>query len=335
MSREASTIGDRIGRRKKFGRLIGGRFGLPLPPSAASPDLVDTRELGRGCGSAESAIGLVVPLTKTDPTPSQQGLVAKEGTVAAIPARYASSRLPGKPLLPIAGRPMIEHVYRRSQAASGVDRVVVLTDDERIAAAVRGFGGEVEMTPADCASGTDRIAYAARRWQAAAIINVQGDEPLIDPVAIAAVAEHLKACPDDPMVTLASPATPEETDDPNAVKVVCDRRGYALYFSRSRLPYPRREGQAPTLKHVGIYGYQRRALLELAALEPTPLERSESLEQLRALEHGIAIRVLEIEGSEPGVDTPEDLARAEARWTELTSDPSHEEPNTDQESSQS
>ena len=237
----------------------------------------------------------------------------RSGLVAAIPARYASTRLPGKPLLRLAGRTMIEHVYRRTRQAPGLDRVVVLTDDERIAGAVEGFGGEVEMTPADCASGTDRIAYAARGWDAAAV----GDEPLIDPAAVAAVARHLREHPEDPMVTLAAPATAAEKDDPNAVKVVCDRRGYALYFSRARVPYPRREAAAPVLKHVGIYGYQRSVLLELAALAPTPLEKSESLEQLRALEHGIAIRVLEVEASEPGVDTPEDLARAEARLTQL------------------
>lgn len=237
--------------------------------------------------------------------------------VAAIPARFASERLPGKALRLLAGRTMIEHVYRRARQAEGLDRVVVLTDDERIAEAVAAFGGEVEMTPSDCASGTDRIAYAARGWDAAAIVNVQGDEPLIDPAAIAAVARHLREHPGDPMVTLASPAAADEEDDPNAVKVVRDRRGYALYFSRARLPYPRRPGAAPVWKHVGIYGYQRAALLELAALAPTPLEQSEALEQLRALEHGIAIRVLETVRSEPGVDTAEDLARAEARLREL------------------
>jgi 3-deoxy-manno-octulosonate cytidylyltransferase (CMP-KDO synthetase) len=236
------------------------------------------------------------------------------GLVAAIPARYASSRLPGKPLALLAGRPMIEHVYRRARAASGVDRVVVLTDDERIAAAVESFGGEAEMTPAACASGTDRIAWAAGSWRARAVVNVQGDEPLIDPEAIGAVARHLLDHPGDPMVTLAAPATEEEKDDPNAVKVVRDRCGYALYFSRARVPHPRHGDEAPVWKHIGVYGYQRATLLELAALAPTPLERCESLEQLRALEHGIAIRVLEVAGSEPGVDTEEDLARAEARW---------------------
>jgi 3-deoxy-manno-octulosonate cytidylyltransferase (CMP-KDO synthetase) len=206
---------------------------------------------------------------------------------------------------------MIEHVYTRVAQARGLDRVVVLTDDERIARAVEGFGGEWEMTPADCASGTDRIAWAARRWDAAAVINIQGDEPLIDPDGVSRVAEHLAARPGDPIVTLATPAAPDEMGNPNAVKVVLDREGAALYFSRAPIPYPRQEGGAPPLKHLGIYGYQRQALLRLAGLPPTPLERSESLEQLRALENGIPIRVLVVDRGSFGVDTAEDLERVE------------------------
>ncbi|HEX5759801.1 MAG TPA: 3-deoxy-manno-octulosonate cytidylyltransferase [Thermoanaerobaculia bacterium] len=237
--------------------------------------------------------------------------------MGAIPARYASTRLPGKPLLHLAGRPLIEHVYRRVAQARGLDRVVVLTDDERIARAVEAFGGEWEMTPADCPSGTDRIAHAARRWDAAAVVNVQGDEPLIDPEAVRRVAEHLRDHPGDPVVTLAAPATAEETESSHVVKVVLDRRGHALYFSRAAIPFAR-EGNATRLKHLGVYGYQRAALLQLAALDPTPLERSESLEQLRALEHGIAIRVLLVEGAAQGVDTAEDLARAEQALASVT-----------------
>ena len=233
------------------------------------------------------------------------------GIVGAIPARYASTRLPGKPLLLLAGRPMIEHVYRRVARAQGLERVVVLTDDERIAAAVEAFGGEWEMTPADCPSGTDRIAHAARRWGAAAVVNVQGDEPLIDPAAVSALARHLAEHPEDPMVTLAAAARPDELDDPHAVKVVLDRAGYALYFSRAGIPYPRNAGGAAAQKHLGVYGYQRAALLELAGLAPTPLETAESLEQLRALESGLRIRVLLVERGSPGVDTREDLERAE------------------------
>jgi len=239
--------------------------------------------------------------------------------VGAIPARYGSTRLPGKPLLPIAGRPMIEHVYTRVSRARGLDRVVVLTDDERIPRAVEAFGGEWEMTPADCASGTDRIAWAARHWDAAAtagIINIQGDEPLIDPEEISRIAEHLAANPEDPVVTLATPAAAEEMANPNAVKVVLARDGSALYFSRSAIPYPRGEGGAAPLKHVGIYGYQRDALLRLAGLAPTPLERGESLEQLRALENGIPIRVLIVDRASIGVDTAEDLERVEKILTE-------------------
>jgi 3-deoxy-D-manno-octulosonate cytidylyltransferase len=196
---------------------------------------------------------------------------ATSGIVGAIPARYGSTRLPGKPLLPIAGRPMIEHVYTRVARARGLDRVVVLTDDERIARAVESFGGEVEMTPADCASGTDRIAWAVRRWDAraaSAVINIQGDEPLIDPEEISRIAGHLAANPQDPVVTLATPAAPEEMGNPNAVKVVLARDGAALYFSRAPIPYPRQEGGFAPLRHLGIYGYQRDALLRLAALPP-------------------------------------------------------------------
>ena len=239
--------------------------------------------------------------------------------MGAIPARYGSTRLPGKPLLPIAGRPMIEHVYSRVAQARGLERVVVLTDDERIARAVEAFGGEWEMTPADCASGTDRIAWAARHWGAAAataIINIQGDEPLIDPEEISRIAEHLAANPGDPVVTLATPAAEEEMANPNAVKVVLARDGSALYFSRSPIPYPRGEGGAAPLKHLGIYGYQRDALLRLAGLAPTPLEQSESLEQLRALENGIPIRVLIVDRASIGVDTAEDLERVEKILTE-------------------
>lgn len=231
--------------------------------------------------------------------------------MGAIPARYGSTRLPGKPLLPIAGRPMIEHVYSRVASARGLDRVVVLTDDERIARAVESFGGEVEMTPADCASGTDRIAWAARRWDARAVINIQGDEPLIDPEEISRIAGHLAAHPQDPVVTLATPASPEEMGNPNAVKVVLALDGAALYFSRAPIPYPRNEGGFAPLKHLGIYGYQREALLRLAALPPSPLERGESLEQLRALENGMGIRVLIVDRASIGVDTAEDLARVE------------------------
>lgn len=234
-----------------------------------------------------------------------QGVVT---VVGAIPARYASSRFPGKALAPIAGRPMIEHVYRRA-AQAHLDSVVVLTDDHRIAEAVAGFGGNVELTPEDCATGTDRIAFAARHWQCDAVINIQGDEPLIDPRAINKVAEQLKRS-QDPIVTLATRGSADDAVDRDVVKVVCSLDGRALYFSRAPIPFER-VPPAPILRHLGIYGYRLTVLLELASLPQTDLERSEALEQLRALEHGIPIRVLVHDQSQPGVDTPEDLERVE------------------------
>jgi 3-deoxy-manno-octulosonate cytidylyltransferase (CMP-KDO synthetase) len=241
--------------------------------------------------------------------------------VCAIPARFASTRLPGKALRTLAGRPMIEHVARRASQARGVDRVVVLTDDERIRDAVLAFGGECEMTPAECPSGTDRIAWAARGWDAAAVINVQGDEPMLDPAHVERLASLLRADPAVEMVTLAAAAEPGDLDDPAKVKVVLDLAGRALYFSRSRIPRSQRDDPAPTLRHVGIYGYRRDVLLRLADLAPTPLERIEALEQLRALEHGIPIRVLVVEHTGFGVDTEADLARAERLMTGAVPEP--------------
>ncbi len=239
------------------------------------------------------------------PSPPSSGPI-----VAAIPARYGSTRLPAKPLAEIAGEPLIAHVYRRTLNA-GLDRVVVLTDDERIGRAVEAIGGEWEMTPTDCASGTDRIAWAAKGWEAAAVINVQGDW-ILDPALIRRLGEHLRQHPEDEMATLAVPALAHELAEPSAVKVVLDLAGYALYFSRAGIPFPRQEGGPRPLKHLGLYGYRRATLLRLAGLPQTPLERTESLEQLRALENGIRIRVLEVAGDALGVDTPHDLARVRA-----------------------
>ena len=253
----------------------------------------------------------VHPSESEPATPSAKEPTASGPIVGAIPARYGSTRLPGKVLMPIAGKPMIEHVWRQASRAEGLERVVVLTDDERIAEAAAGFGADCQMTPADCASGTDRVAWAARDWRAAAVINIQGDEPLIEPTAITALARHLSDHPDDPVATLAAPAEEGDLENPDVVKVVTDRRGYALYFSRASIPYPRAEQGAAARRHVGIYGYQRQALLRLAGLEPTPLERSESLEQLRALENGIPIRVLAVDRAWWGVDTIEDLQKVD------------------------
>jgi 3-deoxy-manno-octulosonate cytidylyltransferase (CMP-KDO synthetase) len=213
--------------------------------------------------------------------------------------------------MPIAGVPMIERVYGRVSRAAGIASIIVLTDDDRIAEAVRGFGGAVEMTPVDCASGTDRIAWAAERWEAGAVLNVQGDEPLIDPRAIERLAAHLVSHPEDPVATLAAPAEPGDAENPNVVKVVTDLRDFAMYFSRSPIPFPRRPGAATWKRHLGIYGYQRRSLLEIAACQPTGLEKAESLEQLRMLENGFAIRVLMTDRAWPGVDTMSDLKEIE------------------------
>jgi 3-deoxy-manno-octulosonate cytidylyltransferase (CMP-KDO synthetase) len=231
--------------------------------------------------------------------------------VAAIPARYGSTRLPGKPLWPLAGKPMIQHVYENARRARGIDRVVVLTDDDRVAAAVEAFAGEVEITPAECSSGTDRIAWAAREWPATTILNVQGDEPLMDTAAIEQLAAHMASHPEDEMATLATAAEPGDLENPNTVKVVLDRAGYGLYFSRAPIPFPRLPGVAPVRKHLGIYAYRRAILLRLAALAPTDLERAESLEQLRALEHGLRIRVLMTTTNSWGVDTHDDAERVD------------------------
>jgi 3-deoxy-manno-octulosonate cytidylyltransferase (CMP-KDO synthetase) len=229
-----------------------------------------------------------------------------------IPARYAASRLPGKPLADIAGRPMVEHVYRRAAAARGVAAVIVATDDERIASAVAGFGGRWVMTRPDHASGTDRIAEVARGLSCDLIVNVQGDEPALAPTAIEQAIAPLAADPSIVMGTLGSPLDDaSDPQNPHVVKVLVDRHGFALYFSRAPVPY-RREAGAPgsaVLRHVGLYVYRRDFLLTLASLPRTPLERAESLEQLRALEHGYRIIVVETDYQSLSVDTPEDLDR--------------------------
>ena len=241
--------------------------------------------------------------------------------IVAIPARYASTRLPGKPLQTIAGEPMVVHVARRALAA-GARAVVVATDDARIADALRGHDVQVVLTRADHASGTDRLAECAEKlgWaDDAVVVNLQGDEPLAPPSGILAVAECL-AQSDAPLATLATPiAAVEEFLNQNVVKVVMSGEGRALYFSRAPVPWPRDAfagsrdalpGGVPVLRHIGIYAYRAGFLRRFATLAPTPLERAESLEQLRALEHGhgIAVRVAP-EPFPAGVDTPEDLAR--------------------------
>ena len=225
-----------------------------------------------------------------------------------IPARYASTRLPGKPLRDIAGKPMIVRVYERAVQAKRVQDVVVATDDERIRTAVEEHGGRAVMTRTDHATGTDRLAEVAEKMtDYDLIINVQGDEPLIDPTVIDALVEPFLA---DARLSMATAKTlltdEEEIANPNNVKVITDLAGNALYFSRARIPYARNEG-ANVYNHIGIYAYRRDFLLSHARMAPTPLERSESLEQLRALENGHRIHVIETDAVFIGVDTEEDL----------------------------
>lgn len=242
--------------------------------------------------------------------------------VAIIPARFGSTRLPGKPLSDIHGKPLIQHVHERVRRARGLDRVLVATDDERIARVVRSFGGEAVMTSPRHATGTDRLAEAAAGTDAEIVVNVQGDEPLLDPAFVEAALRPFTEDAGLQMSTVSLPLLdPEEMLSPHVVKVVTDARGDALYFSRSPLPYVRQAGDARAAaaeavrqglarKHVGLYAYRREALARFAALPPTRLEEAEGLEQLRALHHGIRIRVVEVEGDGGvAVDTPQDLER--------------------------
>ena len=247
--------------------------------------------------------------------------------IAVIPARWASTRFPGKPLALLCGRPMIEYVYRRASRSALVDSVCVATDDERIADAVRGFGGNVKMTRDDHASGTDRVAEVASGEDADVVVNIQGDEPLIHPDDIDAGIRPLVDESGLGMSTLAVAFdSPEEFLDPNAVKVTRSENGNALYFSRAPIPYSRDvlsgEGKAyekilenwedispKPLKHLGFYAYKKESLLRFAGLRPSPREKLERLEQLRALEDGLAIRVVEINRDAVGVDLPEDRER--------------------------
>ncbi len=236
--------------------------------------------------------------------------------IAVIPARYASTRFPGKPLAKDTGRYLIQHVCDRVGQARSITRTIVATDDNRIAEAVRSFGGQAVLTRADHPCGTDRVAEVAAGLDGDLVVNVQGDEPEIEPGAIDRVVELLTAETDCPVATLACPfsqVADADPDDPAAVKVVVDRRGRALYFSRSLIPYDRgskdRPGSSPEpLLHLGIYAYRRGFLLELASMPPTPLELAEGLEQLRVLENGHPIAVGLVDRASPGIDTPQDYA---------------------------
>lgn len=246
--------------------------------------------------------------------------------VAIIPARYASTRLPGKPILDIGGKPMVVRVAERARQVSSINRIIIATDDQRIFDAVAAAGEEVMMTSPDHQTGTDRLAEVAAKLDAEIIVNVQGDEPLIEPATIEAAIAPLLA---DNSIVMSTTSEPIESDadllNPNVVKVVTDPEGFALYFSRSPIPFPRSAVQAhgsieaalaarPELlsqyaKHTGMYVYRREFLLTYAKLPSTPLEQLELLEQLRALEHGYRIKVVKVAHRSIGVDTPEDLER--------------------------
>jgi len=242
--------------------------------------------------------------------------------VGIIPARYASTRLPGKPLLADTGWPMIRHVVIAAGRASTLDRVIVATDDSRIADAVRAFGGEVAMTRADHPTGTDRIAeVVAGLLDASIVVNIQGDEPELSPEAINRVASLLADDPEAPLATLATPIRDRAVWlDPSCVKVVGASRGRALYFSRSPIPHhrdgdPDFEAEPPAaLLHLGIYAYRRDFLLSYASLPPSPLEAAEKLEQLRVLEAGHPIALGIVAERSVGIDTPDDYKRFVARW---------------------
>lgn len=251
-------------------------------------------------------------------------MTAREPVLGVIPARYESSRFPGKPLVPIAGRPMIERVYRQAGRCRTLDRIVVATDDQRIADCVKGFGGEVLMTPADCPTGTDRTAIAARRFPGYPIVlNIQGDEPLLEPEAIDRAVELMLAHPEAGITTLVRPARNRaEVDDPNYVKVVLAGDGRVLYFSRGQAPFCRDgkmaagigPGQAhPWRVHIGLYVWRREALFRQVSLPVALIERSEGLEQLRAMHDGIVVYAADIaDTSSVGVDRPQDVPKVEA-----------------------
>ncbi|MGK5082484.1 3-deoxy-manno-octulosonate cytidylyltransferase [Bdellovibrionota bacterium FG-1] len=234
--------------------------------------------------------------------------------LAVIPARYASVRLPGKPLALIHGKPMIQWVYERAKAARGLDRVVVATDDERVATVVRSFGGEAVMTSSDLQSGTDRVGAVADQIPADIYVNIQGDEPMMDPLAIEKAVDLVKSGR-FPMGTAMTPLRDRrELHDSSVVKVISDSLGRSIYFSRLPIPYSR--GAEPSagekfacMRHVGLYVYDRATLMKFRSLAPSAFEKGEILEQLRALEAGIPIGIAEVNFISVGVDTPEDLEK--------------------------
>jgi 3-deoxy-manno-octulosonate cytidylyltransferase (CMP-KDO synthetase) len=242
--------------------------------------------------------------------------LTETSVLAIIPARYQSTRLPGKALADIAGRPMIEHVYRRASRASRIAGVVIATDDMRIVEAAEAFGGVAIMTRSVHRTGTDRLAEIAAALPCDLIVNVQGDEPFLDPAVIDAVVEPLQTDPTIEMGTAARRLRDlDELSNPNMVKVVTDCRGFAMYFSRAPIPFGRDHSSMDDARiHVGLYVYRRETLLRLSRLAPSRLEQLESLEQLRALENGMRIRVVDTEYSSTEVNTPEDLERVRQQY---------------------
>lgn len=232
-------------------------------------------------------------------------------TAIIIPARYGSSRLEGKPLIEVNGKPIIQWVYEKAQASKLADMIIVATDDERIFNAVKAFGGDVEMTSAEHKCGSDRIREVVERHpEISYIVNLQGDEPLIKPDSIDAVARNVQEDEKADISTLIRVLkTEEEINNPNLVKCVIDNNGFAMYFSRSKIPYERNTGVATFYGHLGIYGYKREALLKMTSLSQTPLEKTESLEQLRALENGMKIKTSVVDFVPVGIDTLEDLEK--------------------------
>lgn len=238
--------------------------------------------------------------------------------IGVIPARMAATRLPGKPLVEIAGKPMIQWVWERARQAKQLQALYIATPDLEILQAAERFGAKAMLTSHQHRSGSDRVAEVARRTEGELYVNIQGDEPLLEPSNIDLAVQPLLEDPTLLMSSLYCLAEPSEYDQPTVVKVVLDLQGNALYFSRARIPYPREWTDLPVYKHIGLYVYRRDLLLQFAEWEPTPLECTESLEQLRALEHGVRIRMVQVERAPIAVDTEEDLARVRRMLESLT-----------------
>lgn len=246
--------------------------------------------------------------------------------VIAIPARYGSKRLPGKPLRQLCGKPLVQWVYERARESRKKDIVLIATDDERIREVAQSFGAEVIMTPKDLGSGTERIYEATKDMGAEFIVNLQGDEPFIDPSLIDMLFEHLEKTEDEMATLCAKIKDDYELKSPDCVKVVFDRRGYALYFSRSPIPYFREEKKAEFYKHIGVYAYRKSFLKKYVSMGKGFLEEAESLEQLRVLESGYKIKVLITDYQGFGIDTEEDLKKAEELLARLSGLPCQSKP---------